>query len=74
MSKKKEEKQYTVIHETLNDKQQKMYDTWCGHIKAIYGEYGSFTWKITPGSIGSSVSVYSHLTKTELDLTDLDSW
>lgn len=75
MSKKKEEKkQNTVIHEELNDKQQKQYDIWCGHIKAIYGEFGSFTWKISPTGIGSGIVVYSHLTKTELDLTDVDSW
>ena len=46
----------TVIHEELNAKQQKMFDEWISHIKAIYGEYGNFTWK------------------TELDLTDVDSW
>jgi len=51
-----------------------MYDEWLSHIKAIYGEYGLFTWKITPNGIGSGIVVYSHLTKTELDLTDVDSW
>ena len=63
-----------VVHEKLNDKQQVMYDEWKGHIKAIYGEYVLFTWKVTTNGIGSGISVYSHLTKTELDLTDLDSW
>lgn len=38
----------TVIHEELNAKQQKMFDEWISHIKAIYGEYGNFTWKISP--------------------------
>jgi hypothetical protein len=51
-----------------------MYDEWKGHIKAIYGEYGTFTWKITPTGIGSGIAVYSHKTKTELDLTDIDNW
>lgn len=69
MSKKK-----TIIHEELSDKQQKMYDEWISHIKAIYGEYGSFTWKITPTGIGNGVVVYSHLTETELDITDMVSW
>lgn len=69
MSKKK-----TIIHEELSDKQQKMYDEWISHIKAIYGEYGSFTWKITPTGIGNGVVVYSHLTETELDITDMTSW
>ena len=64
----------TVIHEELNEKQQEMYDKWLSHIKAIYGEYGLFTWKITPNGIGSDISVYSHNTKTELVLTDVDSW
>ncbi len=63
-----------VVHEELNEKQQKLYDDWLYHIKAIYGEYGLFTWKITPNGIGSGIVVYSHLTKTELDLTDIDSW
>jgi hypothetical protein len=64
----------TVIHEELNEGQQKMYDEWLSHIKAIYGEYGTFTWKITPTGIGNGIVVYSHHTKTELDLTDVDSW
>lgn len=64
----------TVIHEELNAKQQKMFDEWISHIKAIYGEYGNFTWKISPTEIGSGIVVYSHKTKTELDLTDVDSW
>jgi len=64
----------TVIHEELNEKQQEMYDEWLSHIKAIYGEYGTFTWKITPTGIGSSLVVYSHLAKVEIDLTDVESW
>ena len=63
-----------IVHEELNDKQQAMYEEWISHIKAIYGEYGIFTWKISPTGIGSGISVYSHHTKTELDLTDVDSW
>jgi len=63
-----------VIHEELNDKQQAMYLEWLEHIKAIHGEYGLFTWEITPNGIGSGICVYSHLTKTKLDLTDVESW
>ena len=63
-----------VIHEELNDKQQVMYLEWLSHIKAIYGDYGLLTWSITPNGIGSGIVVYSHLTKTKLDLTDVDSW
>ena len=69
-----EKKKNKVIHEELNDKQQAMYEEWISHIKAIYGEYGHFTWKISPTGIGSGIEVYSHLTKTTLDLTDVDSW
>ena len=64
----------TVIHEELNEGQQKMYDEWLSHIKAIYGEYGTFTWKITPTGIGNGLVVYSHLAKVEIDLTDVESW
>lgn len=63
-----------VISVELNDNQQKIYDDWLSHIKAIYNEYGSFTWKITPTGIGNEIVVYSHKTKTELNLTDYNSW
>jgi hypothetical protein len=63
-----------TIHAELNDKQQAMYEEWLSHIKAIHGEYGMFTWKITSNGIGTEIVVYSHYTKTELDLTDVDSW
>ena len=66
-------KNYTITVE-LNDKEQTKFDEWKSHIKAIYGEYGLFTWKVTPTGIGSEISVYSHKTKTELDLTDIESW
>ena len=58
----------------LDDNQQKKFEEWMGHIKAIYGEYGLFTWKYTPNGIGMELSVFSHLTKTTLDLTDIDTW
>lgn len=58
----------------LSDKQQKKYEKWKGHIKALYGEYGLFTWKYTPNGIGMELTVFSHLAKVELDLTDVDSW
>lgn len=58
----------------LNEKQQAQFDEWKGHIKALYGEYGIFTWKITSYGVGSEIRVYSHNTKTELDLSDIDSW
>jgi hypothetical protein len=69
-----EKKKNYEIHEVLSDKQQEMYDEWKSHIKAIYGEYGLFTWRISPTGIGTGIEVYSHQTKTTLDLTDVDSW
>jgi hypothetical protein len=64
----------TEICVKLNDKQQKSYDRWKTHIKALYGDYGSFTWKITPNGIGDEIKVYSHHARVELDLTDIESW
>jgi hypothetical protein len=63
-----------VIHLELNDIQQRIYEEWISHIKAIYGDYGPFTWKITQTGIGSEIIVYSHYANKELDLTDIDSW
>jgi hypothetical protein len=57
-------KNYSLSFE-LNDKQQKKYDGWKSHIKALYGEYGSFTWTITPTGIGLGISVFSELAKVE---------
>jgi len=64
----------TVIHYELTDAQQKKYDEWASHIKALYGQYGTFTWSITSYGIGDGIKVYSDLAKTELDLTDVGSW
>jgi hypothetical protein len=51
-----------------------MYEEWLSHLKALYGEYGSLTWKITPTGIGEGIYVYSEKARVELDLTDIDSW
>jgi hypothetical protein len=40
------------IHIILNDKQQNQFDEWKSHIKALYGEYGLFTWTISYNGIG----------------------
>ena len=66
-------KNYTITVE-LSDGQQNKFDEWKSHIKAIYGECGLLTWKVTPTGIGEGIVVYSHNTKTELDLTDVESW
>jgi hypothetical protein len=67
-------KKNRVISVELTDKQQKEFDKWCGHLKALYGEIGSLTWKISPTGIGEGIIVYSHNAKVELDLTDVSSW
>lgn len=68
------EKIKTNFTVTLTDKQQEMFDEWKSHLKALYGECGLLTWKVTPTGIGNEISVYSHNAKIELDLTDVDSW
>ncbi len=69
-----EENNNTKICVELNDKQQSEFDKWKSHIKALYGEYGTFSWTVTSYGIGKEISVYSHLAKIDLNLTDVDSW
>lgn len=63
-----------IISVQLNDKQQKAYEDWCGHIKALRGDVGTLTWKLTTYGIGPIIKVYSEDLKLELDLTDVESW
>ena len=63
-----------TISITLSDKQQQQFDEWISHIKALHGEYGLFTWKLTPNGIGTGIIVYSHNVGLELDLTDIENW
>ena len=58
----------------LNEKQEKELKEWQDAIKKVFGEYGSFDYIFTPTGVGNCVKVYSHLAKTELELTDVDSW
>jgi len=60
-----------VICVELNDEQQKRYEEWLSHIKALYGEYGILIWTITPTGIFNGLKVYSKIANVELDLTDL---
>ena len=50
-------KRNKVISVELNDNQQKQFDEWCGHLKALYGEVGPLTWKISPTGIGEGIVV-----------------
>jgi hypothetical protein len=47
-----------VITLELNDKQQQLFDEWCSHLTALYGEIGLLTWNITPNGIGNGIEVY----------------
>jgi len=47
---------------------------WQEKIKDLFGEYGTYKYTFTPTGIGTCVEVYSDLTRTTIDLTDIDSW
>lgn len=59
---------------TLSDKEKSTLKKWENAIKEIYNEYGSFAFKFTPIGVNNRIIVYSHLTDTEKDITDMDSW
>jgi hypothetical protein len=58
----------------ISDKELEKYNEWKEKIKDLYGEYGLFTFSFTPNGIGSGITVKSHLTGLEIDITDIDSW
>jgi hypothetical protein len=58
----------------LNETEMERLKQFQEQIKALYGEYGIFTFSFTPTGIGNGVEVYSHLAKLKRDLTDMDSW
>jgi hypothetical protein len=59
---------------TLDEDQVKKLEGWQEHIRAIYGEYGHYEYRFSSSGIGQMVEVYSQLTKTTIDLTDVDKW
>lgn len=67
-------KKNLTISFTLTDKQQAQFDEWEEAIKKIYGDCGHFKWTVSPTGIGNGLEVWSSLTKTTLDLTDMDNW
>jgi hypothetical protein len=58
----------------IDEKQMEKLKVWQEAIKTIYGEYGNYDFTFKPTGIGDGVYVYSHLAKTTIDLTDVDSW
>jgi hypothetical protein len=58
----------------ITDAQMVKLKEWQEKIKDLFGEYGNYTYSFTPTGIGDGVEVWSDLTKTKLDLTDVDTW
>ena len=58
----------------LTDAQVVKLKEWQEKIKDLFGEYGNYTYSFTPTGIGDGVEAWSDLTKTKLDLTDVDTW
>ena len=58
----------------LDGEQVAKLKEWQEKIKEVFGEYGHYDFIFTPYGMGTGVKVRSHLTKTELDLTDVDKW
>ncbi len=58
----------------LTEAQMVKLKEWQAKIKDLFGEYGHYTYSFSPTAVGDGVEVYSHLTKTKLDLSDVDSW
>lgn len=55
----------------FSEKERIAMDEFKKQVKNLYGEYGTFTYKITPTGIRESVVVYSHLAKIEREITDM---
>lgn len=58
----------------LDSEELKKFEEWREKIKALYGEYGDFTYTIYSNGIGYSLKVKSELTGLVLDLTDQSKW
>ena len=58
----------------LNEKQEAELKTWQDKIKELFGEYGIYDYIFTPFGMGTGIKVKSHLTNTELDLSNEDDW
>ena len=59
---------------TLTEKKQQAFDEWKAKIKDLFGDYGLFEYRFTPNGIATELEIYSHNTKTVLDLTDVSDW
>jgi len=59
--------------EFTQEQEDKLKD-WKEAIKKVFGEYGHYDYIVSPTGIGDSFRVYSHLSKTYLDLTEYEKW
>lgn len=59
---------------SLNEKQTTQLKEWQEKIKDLFGEYGHYDYIFTPFGMGTGVIVRSHLTNTELDLSNVEDW
>jgi len=58
----------------IENSQIEKLNIWKEKIKDLFGEYGLFDYTFTPNGIGVSVTVYSHIAKISIDLTEVEKW
>lgn len=58
----------------MSDFQIEKLKEWQEKIKKKYGKYGIYKYSFTPLGIGTSVEVYSELSKKTLDLSEVEKW
>lgn len=63
-----------MIEFKLDEHQEKKLTEWQDKIKELFGKYGHYDYIFTPLDMGTSVVIRSHLTKTELDLSNVENW
>lgn len=64
----------TNINFELDDDQMKRLEEWKKSIQKKYNKYGVYSYTFTPTGLGTIVEVYSEVSKTKLDLSDIDKW
>lgn len=57
---------------TISDSEEEKLKEWQEKIKDLFGEYGHYDYVFSPNGVYTWITVKSHLTKTEIDLTDYD--
>lgn len=63
-----------MISFALTSTQEEKFNVWKEEIKNLFGEYGNFSFSFKPYGMGTSVSIYSDLLKSSLDLSDVELW